>query len=119
MRTTFAFAQAKLQRSVEGRKAHYDQKASQHEFQVGDKVWYYVFAPPVGATRAGLTRKFLPKWTGPHPIVDKLSPVAYKIQARPSKGADEPTHRWVHRNQIKAFHTPYGNKEGPPGASKV
>ncbi len=41
LRTTFAFAQQQLQRSAEGRKAYYDQKASHHELNVGDKVWYY------------------------------------------------------------------------------
>ncbi len=46
LRTTFAFAQQQLQRSAEGRKAYYDQKASHHEFNVGDKVWYYSFARP-------------------------------------------------------------------------
>ncbi len=36
LRTTFTFAQ--LQRSAEGRKAYYDQKASHHELNVGEKV---------------------------------------------------------------------------------
>lgn len=43
-KATSAFAQKHLDKSAEGRKAYYDQKASYDELQVGDEVWYYVFA---------------------------------------------------------------------------
>ncbi len=99
LRTTFAFAQQQLQRSAEGRKAYYDQKASHHELNVGDQVWYYSFARPRPNAPHHLSKKFLPHWTGPHEIVDKLSPVAYQIKIR--QGRSEPVLRWVHRNQIK------------------
>ncbi len=82
LRTTFAFAQQQLQRSAEGRKAYYDQKASHHELNVGDQVWYYSFARPRPNAPHHLSKKFLPHWTGPHEIVDKLSPVAYRIKIR-------------------------------------
>ncbi|ROL46747.1 hypothetical protein DPX16_12640 [Anabarilius grahami] len=36
--TTFAFAQQQLQKSAEGRKAYFDQKASQKELDIGDKI---------------------------------------------------------------------------------
>ncbi len=39
-------------------------------------MWYYSFADRQKAPHH-LSRKFLPHWTGPHVIVDKLSPVAY------------------------------------------
>ncbi len=99
LRTTFVFAQQQLQRSAEGRKAYYDQKASHHELNVGDQVWYYSFARPRPNAPHHLSKKFLPHWTGPHEIVDKLSPVAYRIKIR--QGRSEPVLRWVHRNQIK------------------
>ncbi len=99
LRTTFAFAQQQLQRSAEGRKAYYDQKASHHELNVGDQVWYYSFARPRPNAPHHLSKKFLPHWTGPHEIGDKLSPVAYRIKIR--QGRSEPVLRWVHRNQIK------------------
>ncbi len=95
LRTTFAFAQQQLQRSAEGRKTYYDQKVSHHEFNVGDKVWYYSFARPRQNAPHRLSKKFLPHWTGPHAIVDKLSPVAYRIKIR--QGCSEP----VLRCQIK------------------
>ncbi|RXN20362.1 ribonuclease H-like protein [Labeo rohita] len=99
LRTTFSFAQQQLQKSAEGRRAYYDQKASYQELSVGDKVWYYSFAQPRQNTLHRLLRKFLPHWMGPHEIVDKLSPVAYRIRIR--QGRSEPVLRWVHRNQIK------------------
>ncbi|KAL1277260.1 hypothetical protein QQF64_023933 [Cirrhinus molitorella] len=77
---TFAFAQQQLQKSAEGRKAYYDQKPSHHELNVGDKVWYYSFAQPRQNAPSRLSKKFLPRWTGPHKIIDKISPVAHRIK---------------------------------------
>ncbi|KAI4878796.1 hypothetical protein NFI96_031522 [Prochilodus magdalenae] len=37
-----------LRKSAEGRKTYYDQKSFYNELQVGDKVWYYTFAQPIG-----------------------------------------------------------------------
>ncbi|KAL1268838.1 hypothetical protein QQF64_034201 [Cirrhinus molitorella] len=85
----FAFAQQNLQRSAEGRKAYYDQKASHQELEVGDKVWYYSFAQLRQNAPHRLAKKFLPRWTGPHEIVDKLSPVAYRLKIR--QGRNKPS----------------------------
>ncbi len=99
LRTTFTFAQQQLQRSAEDRKAYYDKKASHHELNVGDKVWYYSFARPWQIAPHHLSKKFLPHWTGPHKIVDMLSPVAYRINIRQKHS--EPVLRCVHQKQIK------------------
>ncbi|KAL7382524.1 hypothetical protein ABVT39_023717 [Epinephelus coioides] len=109
LKATFTFAQKNLENSVEGCKGYYDQKTSYDELQVGDKVWYYIFAQPTGASNQGpgkLARKFLPCWEGPV-ITEKLSPVVYQIQIK--RGQKEPTLRWVHRNQIKPHKTPMGS----------
>ncbi len=98
LRTTFAFAQQQLQRNADGQKAYHDCKASHHEFNVGDKVWYYSFARPRQNATYRMSNKFLLHWIGPHEIVDKLSPVAYQIKIR--QGRSEPVLRWVQRNQI-------------------
>ncbi|XDV14345.1 hypothetical protein PO909_014616 [Leuciscus waleckii] len=97
LKTTFAFAQQHLKTSAEGQKAFYDKKASHQELSVGDKVLYYNFALPPKQ----LSKKFLPHWTGPHEIVNKLSPVAYQIQLK--RGPREPVLKWVHRNQIRRY----------------
>lgn len=109
LRETFAFAQKHLDKSAEGRKAYYDQKASYDELQVRDKVWYYLFAHPTGEKKQKtrkLSRKLLPRWAGPYVITEKLSPIVYRIKM--SKGQKEPTFKWVHRNQIKPHKTPMG-----------
>lgn len=106
LRTTFTFAQQNLQKSAEGRKAYYDQKASQEQLQVGDRVWYYGFAQPANITKGQsqcLSRKFLLHWSGPYELMDKLSPVAYRIKI--NRGSHEPIFKWVHRNQIKKHST--------------
>lgn len=96
LRAMFAWAQENLEASVKGAKAYYDRTASQHEYQVGDKVLYFRFAQPVG-----ISRKFLPSWSGPFEILGKLSPVAYRI--RVSKPRQAPMYKWVHANQIKLY----------------
>ncbi|CAJ1064731.1 hypothetical protein NFI96_001153 [Xyrichtys novacula] len=109
LKAMFAFTQEHLSKSAEGRKSYYDQKASQQELQVGDKVWYYLFTQPTGdkAPKSGrLARKFLPRWAGPYLITEKLSSVVYQIKI--AKGNKEPTLKWVHRNQIKLHHNPMG-----------
>ncbi|KAL7390242.1 hypothetical protein ABVT39_017745 [Epinephelus coioides] len=110
LKTTFAFTQKNLENSVERRKAYYNQKASYDELQVGDKVWYYIFAQPTGASNQGpgkLAHKFLPCWEGPYMITETLSPVVYQIRIK--RGQKEPTLKWVHCNQIKPHKIPMGS----------
>ena len=75
LRATFAWAQENLEANVKGQKAYYDKKATECEYQVGDKVLYFNFIKPVGTPK-----KFLANWSEPHEIVGKLSPVAYRIR---------------------------------------
>lgn len=111
LRATFTFAQQNLQRSAEGRKPYYDQKASHQELSVRDQVWSYSFAQQRQNAPHRLSKKFRPHWTGPHEIVDKLSPVAHRIKIR--QGHSEPVLRWVHRNQTKRHQG--SNRQGKGG----
>lgn len=113
--TTFAFAQQQLQQSAEGQKAYYDRKASHQELDVGDRVWYYLFTQPPKTASKRLSKKFLPRWTGPHEVIDKLSPVAYRIKM--SRGQKEPILKWVHRNQIKKHVAVNRERQGGNNAS--
>lgn len=54
-----AWAQVNLEASARGRKACYDRKTSNREYEVGDKVFYFKFAKPVGTSK-----KFHPSWLG-------------------------------------------------------
>lgn len=90
---------APCEKNAEGREAYYDQKASYQKFSIGDKVWYYSFVQHWQTAPHRLSKKFLSHWTGPHEIVDKLSPVTYRIKI--TQRRNEPVLRWVHRNQLK------------------
>lgn len=74
------------------------------------KIWYYSFAPPIQTAHQQLSKKFLPHWTGPHEIVDKLSPVAYWIKM--GRSQKEPIFRGVHRNQVKRHSTLWHDSRG-------
>ena len=113
----FAFAQEKLAASVEGRKAYYDKKASDKEVDVGEEVWYYNFVRPAPGRGPKLAKKFLPRWSGPYRVVNKLSPVAYQIRVtKEKKGA---VLKWVHRNQIKPHKAFMGLKQGQADVDNV
>ena len=104
-------AQGNLEANVRGQKAYYDKKASDREYQIGAKVLYFNFTKPVG-----VSKKFLPNWSGPYEIVGKLSPVAYRIRvSRPNKA---PMYKWVHVNQIKPFE-PFPLQRGEPPNSPL
>lgn len=110
-RATFAIAQKHLDKSAEGRKVYYDQKASHNELLVGNKVWYYIFAQPVGRTHATTQKpaSFCP--IGLAHIWSHISPVVYRIKI--SCGKKEPTYKWVHHNQNKPHRTPVDSDEDP------
>ncbi len=96
LQATFSWAQENLEASAKGAKAYYDRTASHQEYQIGEKVFYFRCTQP-----AGTSRKFFPKWSGPFEIVEKLSPVAYRI--RVSKPRQSLVYKWVHANQIKPY----------------
>ena len=75
LRATFAWAQENLEANARGSKAYHDRKASHREYEVGDRVFYFRFTKPVG-----ISKKFLPSWSGPFEIVGKLSLVVYRIR---------------------------------------
>ena len=90
LRAIFAFAQKNPENGAVGRKAYYDQKASQDEPQGGDEVWYFKFTQPklksLGINKP--VRKLLPREKGPYEITDKTS----------------------HRNQVKPHKNPMGHR---------
>lgn len=92
----FSFAQKNLERAATSAKTYYDLKTTKKEYEIGDRVYLYNFM------RSQVKeRKFLPSWRGPFNIVDKISPVAYKLHI-PWNG--EINERWVHINQLRACH---------------
>nr|XP_032800244.1 protein starmaker-like [Petromyzon marinus] len=96
LQSTFAMVRDQLQEEAQGSKAYYDRKASHTEYQLGDQVLYLNYEK-----RKQKCRKFLPSWTGPHEIADKMSPVIYQLKI--TKTGREQQYKWVHINQIKPY----------------
>uniref|UniRef100_A0A8C6PFM6 Uncharacterized protein n=1 Tax=Nothobranchius furzeri TaxID=105023 RepID=A0A8C6PFM6_NOTFU len=98
----FSFEPTNLEKSAEGWKAYYDQKASHSELNLGDEASFYIFATNSGHTKTTsgkLTKKLLPKWSGPYLKTEKLSPVVFQMKI--TDGNKDPIYKWVHWNQIK------------------
>ena len=84
---------------------YYDQKAKEPVFQVGQRVWVYT-----PRTRIGLSKKLMFNWLGPSRIVEKLSPVHFKLRTI----ANEKVAFSCHANRMKAFVDPNLRPIDPP-----
>lgn len=80
-----------LQPKHVGRRYIYDKNSNSCTFQIGDRVWLFV-----PAVTTGRTKKFASFWRRPYTIIDKTSPVNYKIQL-----IGGTTTSIVHRNRLK------------------
>ena len=67
-------ARENLQRAQQKTKDYYDQKTKEPVFEVGQRVWVYT-----PRTRKGLSKKLMHNCLGPYRIVEKLSPVHFKL----------------------------------------
>ena len=68
-------ARENLRRAQQKMKDCYDQKTKEPVFEVGQRVWVYTLR-----TRKGLSKKLMHNWLGPYRIVEKLSPVHFKLR---------------------------------------
>jgi hypothetical protein len=76
-------------------KNHYDKKASEVGYEVGDLCWLYVPQITIGESK-----KFYRNYTAPYILVEQLSPVNFKIaQAHSSLVLKSP----VHVNILKPY----------------
>ena len=66
------------------------------DLRIGDRVWLFVLA-----VKTGRTKKLASLWRGPYTVIDKLSPVNYRIQLIGTTKS-----LVVHRNRLKLC---YGN----------
>ena len=78
-------------------KDQYDRRANQTSFNVGERVW--VFMP---LKHKGLSKKPAHNYHGPYRIVEKPSPVHYKIKAHENQRVSV----YVHVNRLKPYHDP-------------
>ena len=91
-------ATERIQRAQQKMKSYYDQNAQQPNFENGDRVW--VFTPK---TAKGLSRKLQHRWHGPYRIVQKLSPVHFRLHICNTNRAVTTT---VHANRLKPVTDP-------------
>ena len=76
------------------RKERRDKHCDEVNFKVGDRVW--LFNP---AVKVGETRKLSSQWRGPYTVIDRVSPVNYKIQLIGTTKTQT-----VHHNRMKMCH---------------
>ena len=69
-----------LQRAKQKMKDYYNQRAKETVFEVVQRVWVYTIR-----TRKGLFRKLMHDWLGPYRVVEKLSPVNFKLRTITNK----------------------------------
>ena len=98
-------ARENLQRAQQKMKDYYDQKTKEPVFEVGQRVWVYT-----PRTRKGLSKKLMHNWLGPYRIVEKLSPVHFKLRTITNKKVAFS----CHANRMKPFVDPNLRPIDPP-----
>ena len=90
-------ARENIQRAQQKMKTYYDRTARDPDFQEGMKVWVYT---PKRFT--GLSKKLLHNFHGPFRIIEKLSPVHFRLRTCNNKQVTT----IVHANRMKHFVDP-------------
>lgn len=73
-------ARENLQRSQQKMKDYYDRNVREPVFEVGQRVWVYT-----PRSKKGLSKKLLHNWLGPFGIVEKSSPVHFRLRTDTNK----------------------------------
>ena len=73
-------ARENLQRSQQKMKDYYDRNVREPVFEVGQRVWVYT-----PRSKKGLSKKLLHNWLGPFRIVEKSSPVHFRLRTDTNK----------------------------------
>ena len=90
-------ARSNLQKAQLQNKLYYDRNAKEPTFKEGEKVWIHN-----KERKQGLSPKLQTKWQGPYQIIEKVSPVNFKVKL--VDGSKAPF--VVHSNRLKKFHEP-------------
>ena len=92
-----AIARENIQRAQQRVKDVYDRSARDPKFTIGEKVWVYT-----PKTKKGLSRELMHHWHGPFRIVEKCSPVHYKLRTCDNRLVSIT----VHANRMKPYYSP-------------
>ncbi|XP_065670064.1 uncharacterized protein LOC136088898 [Hydra vulgaris] len=101
LRLSRNLAKENIQKAQTKMKLHYDQTAKEYPFQVGHKVWIYT---PI--TKKGSVKKLTSFWHGPFRLIEKTSPVTFKVENMNNKELTTP----VHVSRLKQW---FGLEEKP------
>ena len=80
-------ARENMQRAQVQMKAYYDQRAKDHPFKVGHKVWVYT-----PAVKKGLVKKLTSLWYGPFRLMERITPVTFKVSNMAGKELTSAVH---------------------------
>ena len=98
-------AKTNTERTQQQMKARYDLKSKPDSYKIGQHVWVYT-----PKTRKGLSKKLLHRWHGPYRIVNKLSPINFKLRNSANRLISTP----VHVNRMKLFYDANNRPIEPP-----
>ena len=98
-------ARENIQRTQQNMKDQYDRSARDPKFMLGDRVWVYT-----PKTLKGLSRKLMHHWHGPFRIVEKCSPVHFKLRTCDNRLVSIT----VHANRMKPYYDPDLRPQAPP-----
>lgn len=93
----FTLVKNNIELAQQKQKQHQDKNAREPDFSIGDRVWIYL---PV--TKPGLTSKLIHPWNGPHRVIEKTSPVNFKVESCDNKKRQQ----IIHANRMKIFVDP-------------
>lgn len=93
----FTLVKNNIELAQQKQKQHQDKNAREPDFSIRDRVWIYL---PV--TKPGLTSKLIHPWNGPHRVIEKTSPVNFKVESCDNKKRQQ----IIHANRMKIFVDP-------------
>ena len=106
LKNAYDVIRVNLDAAQKKRKDVKDKHCSETNFRIGDRVW--LFNP---AVRVGQAKKFSSRWRGPYTVIDRVSPVNYRIQLIGTTST-----QIVHHNRLKLCH---GDPEKSRGSEQM
>jgi hypothetical protein len=87
-----------LQVSQDRQKSYADKNRTPREFKVGDHVYLHI-RPRRSSLRMGTCAKLAPRFCGPFKILDRVGPIAYRLEIPPIVRA----HNVFHVSMLKRY----------------
>ena len=98
-------ARENIQKAQQKMKIYYDQTAREPQFEVAQRVWVYTLR-----VKQGLSKKRLHLWFGPYRLVERMSPVHYRLRTSDNRQVTT----MVRVNRMKPYLDPADRPINPP-----